>query len=74
MNHSCSPNVIVTYKGTVAEVRAVQDIQPGDEIFNSYIDLLYPTDDRNERLRDSYFFTCVCNECATRSKVQYSPV
>uniref|UniRef100_A0A8C8EHM9 [histone H3]-lysine(4) N-trimethyltransferase n=1 Tax=Oncorhynchus tshawytscha TaxID=74940 RepID=A0A8C8EHM9_ONCTS len=68
MNHSCSPNVIVTYKGTVAEVRAVQDIQPGDEIFNSYIDLLYPTDDRNERLRDSYFFTCVCNECATRSK------
>uniref|UniRef100_A0A8C8C0N2 [histone H3]-lysine(4) N-trimethyltransferase n=1 Tax=Oncorhynchus tshawytscha TaxID=74940 RepID=A0A8C8C0N2_ONCTS len=31
MNHSCSPNVIVTYKGTVAEVRAVQDIQPGDE-------------------------------------------
>ncbi|XP_064809237.1 N-lysine methyltransferase SMYD2-A-like [Oncorhynchus masou masou] len=68
MNHSCSPNVIVTYKGTVAEVRAVQDIQPGDEVFNSYIDLLYPTDDRNERLRDSYFFTCVCNECATRSK------
>ncbi|XP_071238214.1 N-lysine methyltransferase SMYD2-A-like isoform X2 [Salvelinus alpinus] len=68
MNHSCSPNVIVTYKGTEAEVRAVQDIQPGDEIFNSYIDLLYPTDDRNERLRDSYFFTCVCNECATRSK------
>ncbi|CAB1330496.1 unnamed protein product [Coregonus sp. 'balchen'] len=56
MNHSCSPNVIVTYRGTVAE------------IFNSYIDLLYPTDDRNERLRDSYFFTCVCDECATRSK------
>ncbi|XP_055770198.1 N-lysine methyltransferase SMYD2-A-like [Salvelinus fontinalis] len=68
MNHSCSPNVIVTYKGTEAEVRAVQDIQPGDEVFNSYIDLLYPTDDRNERLRDSYFFTCVCDECATRSK------
>ncbi|XP_028981502.1 N-lysine methyltransferase SMYD2-A [Esox lucius] len=68
MNHSCSPNVIVTYKGTVAEVRAVQDIQPGDEIFNSYIDLLYPTDDRNDRLRESYFFTCVCDECTTRSK------
>ncbi|KAJ7988715.1 hypothetical protein DPEC_G00312100 [Dallia pectoralis] len=68
MNHSCSPNVIVTYKGTVAEVRAVQDIQLGDEIFNSYIDLLYPTDDRNDRLRESYFFTCVCDECTTRSK------
>ncbi|XP_058144003.1 N-lysine methyltransferase SMYD2 isoform X2 [Dasypus novemcinctus] len=31
MNHSCCPNVIVTYKGTLAEVRAVQDISPGDE-------------------------------------------
>ncbi|KAF1393002.1 hypothetical protein PFLUV_G00033880 [Perca fluviatilis] len=68
MNHSCSPNVIVTYKGTVAEVRAVQEINPGDEIFNSYIDLLYPTEDRKERLLDSYFFTCQCTECTTRSK------
>ncbi|MEJ1270551.1 SET and MYND domain containing 2 [Cricetulus griseus] len=57
MNHSCCPNVIVTYKGTLAEVRAVQEIHPGDEVFTSYIDLLYPTEDRNDRLRDSYFFT-----------------
>ncbi|RXM98877.1 N-lysine methyltransferase SMYD2 [Acipenser ruthenus] len=31
MNHSCCPNVIVTYKGTLAEVRAVQEINAGDE-------------------------------------------
>ncbi|OWK08312.1 SMYD2 [Cervus elaphus hippelaphus] len=31
MNHSCCPNVIVTYKGTLAEVRAVQEIHPGEE-------------------------------------------
>ncbi|KAM7406264.1 hypothetical protein PAMP_000652 [Pampus punctatissimus] len=68
MNHSCSPNVIVTYNGTVAEVRAVQEINPGEEIFNSYIDLLYPTEDRKERLLDSYFFTCQCTECTTKSK------
>ncbi|KAG1971576.1 N-lysine methyltransferase SMYD2 [Pimephales promelas] len=68
MNHSCSPNVIVTYKGTVAEVRAVQEINPEDEIFNSYIDLLYPTEDRIERLKDSYFFTCDCKECTSKSK------
>uniref|UniRef100_A0A3Q1CUM6 [histone H3]-lysine(4) N-trimethyltransferase n=1 Tax=Amphiprion ocellaris TaxID=80972 RepID=A0A3Q1CUM6_AMPOC len=68
MNHSCSPNVIVTYKGTVAEVRAVKEINPGEEIFNSYIDLLYPTEDRKERLLDSYFFTCQCTECTTKSK------
>uniref|UniRef100_A0A8C5GWP4 [histone H3]-lysine(4) N-trimethyltransferase n=1 Tax=Gouania willdenowi TaxID=441366 RepID=A0A8C5GWP4_GOUWI len=68
MNHSCSPNVIVTYKGTAAEVRAVQEINPGEEIFNSYIDLLYPTEDRKERLLESYFFTCQCTECTTKSK------
>lgn len=32
MNHSCCPNVIVTYKGTLAEVRAVQEIHPGEEV------------------------------------------
>ncbi|ELK23292.1 N-lysine methyltransferase SMYD2 [Myotis davidii] len=68
MNHSCCPNVIVTYKGTLAEVRAVQEIGPGDEVFTSYIDLLYPTEDRNDRLRDSYFFTCECQECTTKDK------
>ncbi|XP_072265960.1 N-lysine methyltransferase SMYD2 [Pyxicephalus adspersus] len=68
MNHSCCPNVIVTYRGTVAEVRAVQEINPGDEVFTSYIDLLYPTADRNDRLKDSYFFSCDCRECSTKEK------
>uniref|UniRef100_A0A8C4ST85 [histone H3]-lysine(4) N-trimethyltransferase n=1 Tax=Erpetoichthys calabaricus TaxID=27687 RepID=A0A8C4ST85_ERPCA len=68
MNHSCCPNVIVTYRGTLAEVRAVQPINPGDEIFTSYIDLLYPTEDRNDRLKDSYFFSCECKECTTKEK------
>ncbi|NWT40082.1 SMYD2 methyltransferase, partial [Chroicocephalus maculipennis] len=68
MNHSCCPNVIVTYKGTLAEVRAVKEIEPGEEVFTSYIDLLYPTEDRNDRLRDSYFFNCDCRECTTKEK------
>ncbi|NP_001085986.1 N-lysine methyltransferase SMYD2-B [Xenopus laevis] len=68
MNHSCCPNVIVTYKGTVAEVRAVQEIHAGEEVFTSYIDLLYPTEDRNDRLKDSYFFSCDCRECSTKQK------
>lgn len=67
INHSCLPNVIVTYNGTSAEIRAVQNMKPGDELFISYIDLLYPTDDRNSMLRDSYYFTCECQECKTKS-------
>ncbi|XP_060034422.1 N-lysine methyltransferase SMYD2 isoform X2 [Erinaceus europaeus] len=38
------------------------------QVFTSYIDLLYPTEDRNDRLRDSYFFTCQCQECTSRDK------
>lgn len=68
INHSCLPSVIVTYNGTVAEVRAVKDMKPGDEVLISYIDLLYPTDDRNNMLRESYYFTCDCQECKSRSK------
>lgn len=44
----------------------------GLQVFTSYIDLLYPTDDRNERLRDSYFFTCQCLECTSQDKVSGS--
>lgn len=68
INHSCSPSVIVTYKGPVAEVRAVQDMKPGGEILTSYIDLLYPTEDRNRRLRDAYYFTCTCTQCSSPDK------
>ncbi|XP_047243586.1 N-lysine methyltransferase SMYD2-like isoform X2 [Girardinichthys multiradiatus] len=68
INHSCLPTVIVTYNGTSAEVRAVQDMKLGDEVLISYIDLLYPTDDRNNRLRECYYFTCDCLECKTKSK------
>uniref|UniRef100_A0A3Q3XE63 [histone H3]-lysine(4) N-trimethyltransferase n=1 Tax=Mola mola TaxID=94237 RepID=A0A3Q3XE63_MOLML len=67
INHSCLPSVIVTYDGTSADVRAVQDMNPGDEVLISYIDLLYPTDDRNSRLRDNYYFTCQCQECTSKS-------
>lgn len=67
VNHSCCPNVIVTYRGINAEVRAVQEISQGQEIYISYIDLLYPTVDRIERLRDTYYFSCDCKECSTKS-------
>ncbi|XP_068199471.1 N-lysine methyltransferase SMYD2-like isoform X2 [Antennarius striatus] len=67
INHSCLPSVIVTYNGTAADVRAVQDMKPGDELLISYIDLLYPTEDRNSRLRESYYFTCGCQECKSKS-------
>ncbi|XP_056283852.1 N-lysine methyltransferase SMYD2-like isoform X2 [Pseudoliparis swirei] len=68
INHSCCPSVIVTNNGTSAEVRAVQNMKPGDEVLISYIDVLFPTDDRNNRLRECYYFTCDCQDCNNMSK------
>ncbi|XP_040016533.2 N-lysine methyltransferase SMYD2-B isoform X1 [Gasterosteus aculeatus] len=67
INHSCLPSAIVTYDGTAAQVRAVRNMEPGDEVLISYIDLMYPTDDRNNRLRESYYFTCDCRDCKSKS-------
>uniref|UniRef100_A0A665TG15 [histone H3]-lysine(4) N-trimethyltransferase n=1 Tax=Echeneis naucrates TaxID=173247 RepID=A0A665TG15_ECHNA len=45
INHSCLPSVTVTYNGTSAEVRAVQDMKPGDETKDStVIGLFIPAD------------------------------
>ncbi|KAF3832492.1 hypothetical protein F7725_026157, partial [Dissostichus mawsoni] len=89
MNHSCSPNVIVTYKGTVAEVRAIREIDPGDEVSGQWTNhtTKMPLSDSNSdnthnhlhrpalsnrrqerRLLDSYFFSCQCTECTSKSK------
>lgn len=40
------------------------------QVLISYIDLLYTTEDRNNRLRESYFFTCDCQECKSKSMVR----
>ena len=43
INHSCEPNVVVKYTskpsgGLVAQLFAVRDIVPGEELLQSYID------------------------------------
>lgn len=40
------------------------------QVLISYIDILYTTEDRNNRLRESYFFTCDCQECKSKSMVR----
>uniref|UniRef100_M3YLL3 [histone H3]-lysine(4) N-trimethyltransferase n=1 Tax=Mustela putorius furo TaxID=9669 RepID=M3YLL3_MUSPF len=58
INQSCCPNIFVTYKGNPSGRKSVQGINPGEEVFVTYTDLLYPTEDR-----DSYIFTCPCQNC-----------
>ncbi|XP_023336775.1 protein msta isoform X2 [Eurytemora carolleeae] len=67
MNHSCWPNIfrssMETDKGAVMTVSASRKIQKGEEIFNSYIDILQPTILRSILLKQTKQFQCRCVRC-----------
>eukprot|EP01053_Blabericola_migrator_P005628 Blabericola_migrator_1__5627@NODE_285_length_10382_cov_182_229956_g235_i0_p1_GENE_NODE_285_length_10382_cov_182_229956_g235_i0NODE_285_length_10382_cov_182_229956_g235_i0_p1_ORF_typecomplete_len556_score114_68SET/PF00856_28/1_3e18DNA_pol_phi/PF04931_13/0_02_NODE_285_length_10382_cov_182_229956_g235_i082779944 len=60
-NHSCVANCVPTYIGDIMIVRAVKDVETGDELCFSYVhidDLRDPADVRNIPL-----FDCKCARC-----------
>ena len=65
VNHSCWPNVDVRTseptKGVV--VRAVRDIEPGEEISMSYTDIYDLRDERLRTMYRHYNFVCSCVRC-----------
>ncbi|WJX33104.1 hypothetical protein P8452_21348 [Trifolium repens] len=72
INHSCLPNSVLVFEGTVASVRALQHVPKGTEVLISYIETAGSTVTRQKALKGQYLFTCVCSRC---SKVgQYEDV
>ncbi|KAJ2500501.1 hypothetical protein GGH96_002649 [Coemansia sp. RSA 1972] len=67
LNHSCLPNAAFVYMGGMQVVRALDNIQVGDEITLAYMDGLQPRDVRQEQLSAVYFFDCKCNKCCGES-------
>jgi hypothetical protein len=72
INHSCDPNVIVTYssteeKGLQANLLVLRPIGEGEELVQSYIDQSQPLAARRVALLD-YGFTCMCSKCMAESK------
>lgn len=67
INHSCLPNVRVTYScdaenGLTLHMSSLSDISEGEELFQSYIDQNMPAADRSSALGD-YGFKCRCQKC-----------
>ncbi|KAI0126830.1 hypothetical protein BJ170DRAFT_420717 [Xylariales sp. AK1849] len=64
LNHSCAPNVFHRYNARIDRltVHALRDIQPGEELNTSYIDICHPTVMRRQMLR-SWGFRCRCSAC-----------
>mmetsp|Transcript_28745 Transcript_28745/g.82984 ORF Transcript_28745/g.82984 Transcript_28745/m.82984 type:complete len:863 (-) Transcript_28745:1320-3908(-) len=65
MNHSCSPNAIVSFYGTSIRVCLCRDVRAGEEITITYGPLCgkSPSADRHKVLKRDYGFECVCPSC-----------
>ncbi|RFU34317.1 hypothetical protein B7463_g1965, partial [Scytalidium lignicola] len=62
-NHSCTPNVAITFDGRALCMRAIEHIKKDEEVFISYVDPTQRREMRQNELRDRYFFTCECEKC-----------
>jgi len=66
INHSCAPNAIREMPKGLWTIKAIGEINPGDEINISYISgglCFQPTSERIGRLCSSWGFTCTCTLC-----------
>eukprot|EP00808_Paulinella_micropora_P010705 g71792.t1 len=69
-NHSCEPNIVISNSGGIAQARVIREIQAGQEISQSYIDLYESRAERQKNLKATKFFTCRCRRCAADAKGQ----
>lgn len=66
-NHSCAPNCIIHRRGAFGFVFAQEDVQAGQELCISYIDLEPPRSSRRSELQKYFRFDCVCSRCQRES-------
>ena len=64
-NHSCDPSVTRNFYGDICVVRAIKNVTKGEAISDNYGTLcaLSLKPERHEKLRNQYYFTCLCNAC-----------
>lgn len=62
-NHSCNPNCCFYTRGNQLYVRALRDIEPGEELTISYCELYSTRASRLKKLYSKYSFVCQCDRC-----------
>ena len=68
MNHSCSPNCVLSFKDATAYVTAIKDIDKGEQLTISYIPLPQAFLDRKAQLLKQFNFKCECEFCSLQRK------
>ena len=63
MNHSCESNCRYYRDNDRMVFETKRDIQPGEELFDSYITCDVPREERQKTLKDRYGFDCGCTRC-----------
>ncbi|XP_064634402.1 SET and MYND domain-containing protein 4-like isoform X2 [Lineus longissimus] len=68
MNHSCKPNIISSFHNDMLVVRATREIPKGEQVYNCYgpHHKKMNTSERQQILKDQYFFSCKCEPCQQR--------
>ena len=64
LDHSCQPNCQVTFSGKRLTVSTLQKISSLGEARISYLNPKLPTQLRQQKLLDNYYFTCICPKCS----------
>ncbi|KAI1133413.1 hypothetical protein F5Y10DRAFT_260295 [Nemania abortiva] len=62
LNHDCRPNVHYRITNATITALAARDIQSGEELAVSYVDVFLPSKQRRERIR-GWGFECMCPLC-----------
>ncbi|CAE7362418.1 SMYD2 [Symbiodinium natans] len=69
INHSCCPNVQRVLLHDRMVVRAARDLHAGEELVDSYVQVLQPLRRRRTELERSYRFCCNCHRCVLELEV-----
>ncbi|WFD43562.1 hypothetical protein MPSI1_002225 [Malassezia psittaci] len=65
-NHACVPNAVVVFPESgkrTMQLVAISPIEPGTEVFTSYVDLVETLPQRQSTLSQRYLFQCRCILC-----------
>ena len=69
IDHSCTPNAVVVYRGRQQFLVAIDDIPMGQPVSISYIDqAMDDAESRKFLLYKDYFFKCDCHRCQSCEK------
>ncbi|KII85522.1 hypothetical protein PLICRDRAFT_115915 [Plicaturopsis crispa FD-325 SS-3] len=62
-NHGCTPNIRKERVGRALQFYTARDVDAGDELCISYVDIEDNVWARRQKLHDKWYFDCTCDRC-----------